>query len=63
MRMHRELCDYWQWDGRLCKDDSDWIRNFWELTNKELRIKEAIKLEEICGRKSGHLMEYQCGWR
>ena len=37
---------------RLCKDDSDDIIS--GTINKELRIKEAIKLEEICGRKSGH---------
>ena len=47
-----EVCDHWGWKGRLCKTSEDWMQNFEQLVQKNIRIKEGNSLNNLAKKWS-----------
>lgn len=47
-RPYRDLCDQWNWSGRLCRSSDDWIEQLQPLLDVELRQNEGEALRQRC---------------
>ena len=55
VEVYRQLCNDWNWQGRLCRTTEDWIINMEELINDDhMREEEGKKLKYICEKNSSH---------
>ncbi len=48
---YRDLCEEWEWTGRLAANPNDWIEHLKQLLDEKMYCKEAQILQEICMRR------------
>jgi len=51
---YRELCDQWQWCGRLCSSPEDWIEQLQPLLEPLRRRAEGMILQRLCQQHASY---------
>lgn len=51
---YRNLCQQWNWNGRLCLQASDWIGSLMPLLNENKRLHEGSALRQLCKQHSSY---------
>ncbi|WP_320675938.1 hypothetical protein [Prochlorococcus sp. MIT 1300] len=57
---YRELCERWQWEGRLCKNTEDWIKHIQSLLDPYIREREGKALQELSQTKQNRNHTIEC---
>ena len=47
-----DLCDSWNYNGRLCSNTEDWLRNIYSLLDYQTRKNEAKDIQNLCNKYS-----------
>jgi hypothetical protein len=59
---YRELCEQWQWQGRLCAEPSAWISHVQALMDRATRSREGLALRQLCQQHASYASGVE-SWR